>query len=318
MLKPLVLATSLLLCTGIALADTFGSGANAFTIDFVTINNAGNGHDNGAGGGVFSSTDYGGVDYDFRMATYEISQDIINKATNLGLANVTAGAHTGNQPAADITWYEAAALVNFLNTSKGYQAAYDLIYSGGWSMSLWDVSDQATTGAFTGTNGYRHKDAYYFLPSEDEWYKAAFHQNDGVTANYWDYATGSNTLPVAVASGTSANTAVYGGQTNPADVNLAGGLSAYGAMGMSGNIWELIESSEDGANDSPTKNRLVRGGAFDNTTLSINSEAFVAFLPDSDADFVGFRVASVPEPGTTALFICSVALLVAMRRRSNR
>jgi len=49
-----------------------------------------------------------------------------------------------------------------------------------------------------GENLYRHKDAYYFLPSENEWSKAAYHQNDGVTANYRDYATGNNTIPTAV------------------------------------------------------------------------------------------------------------------------
>lgn len=55
----------------------------------------------------------------------------------------------------------------------------------------------------------RHKDAYYFLPSEDEWNKAAYHQNDGVTANYWDYATGSNSIPSqALTDGALAGSAV--------------------------------------------------------------------------------------------------------------
>ena len=34
-------------------ADSFGSGANAFTIDFVPIGNTGNGNDAGAGGGIY-------------------------------------------------------------------------------------------------------------------------------------------------------------------------------------------------------------------------------------------------------------------------
>jgi len=108
-------------------ADTFGSGGNSFTIDFVNISNPGNGNDAGAGGGIYSSP-YGGVPYVYRMGVTEASQDWITKATasTPGLLNVTAGAWAGNQPAATMTWYEAAAFVNWLNTSEGHQAAYQI------------------------------------------------------------------------------------------------------------------------------------------------------------------------------------------------
>ena len=113
----LTITTSLLALTVTTTvhADTFGSGGNAFTIDFVPIGNAGNANDAGAGGGLYSSP-YGGVSYGFNMGVTEVSQDWITKATNLGMANVTAGAWTGSQPAANMTWYEAAAFVNWLNT----------------------------------------------------------------------------------------------------------------------------------------------------------------------------------------------------------
>src|SRR5690606_26523521 len=87
----------------ITTTDTFGSGANTFTIDFVTVGNAGNGNDAGAGGGSYSSP-YGGVDYVYRISTYAISQNDIATATAAGLANVTAGAWTGDRPAANISW----------------------------------------------------------------------------------------------------------------------------------------------------------------------------------------------------------------------
>src|SRR5687767_7425263 len=115
-----------------------------------------------------------------------------------------------------------------------------------------------------GENLFRHKDAYYFLPSEDEWYKAAFHKNDGVTANYWDYATGSNTIPTAVASGIAAGTVVYGqpaGQ-GPANVDNNGGLSSYGTWGQTGNIFEWQEGAFDGGNDSPSEARAGRGASY--------------------------------------------------------
>ena len=39
----------------------------------------------------------------------------------------------------------------------------------------------------------RKPGATWVIPTEDEWYKVAYHKNDGVTGNYGDYPTGSNT-----------------------------------------------------------------------------------------------------------------------------
>ena len=291
-------------------ADTFGSGGNAFTIDFVTIGNPGNADDAGAGGGLYSSP-YGGVPYVYNMGVTEVSQDWITKATNLGMTNVTAGAWAGNQPAANMTWFEAAAFVNFLNTSTGHQAAYQLDV-GNTTLTVW-TSGQAWQAG--GENLYRHKDAYYFLPSEDEWYKAAYHQNDGVTANYWDYATGSNTIPTAVASGTGAGTAVYKGQPGPVDVNNDGGLSACGTRGQNGNVWEWQESAVDGINNSSSEFRAIRGGDWFNSEGSLRASLRNLNAPSFSDINVGFRVASVPEPSSTVLMLSASLLALARRRR---
>ncbi len=137
------LAGVLALLVTSAHADTFGSGGNAFTIDFVNIGNAGNGDDLGAGGGIYF-TPYGGVGYDYRMGVTEVPQDWITKATNLGLTNVTAGAWGASQPAANMTWYEAAAFVNFLNVSTRHQAAYNLNGTA-TAMTLWTAGMRGTT-----------------------------------------------------------------------------------------------------------------------------------------------------------------------------
>ena len=297
-------------------ADTFGSGADAFTIDFVPIGNAGNGDNPSSGIGVYSSP-YGGVAYDFRMGVTEVPEDWINKATNLGMTGVTAGPWLGRQPATNMTWFEAAAFVNWLNTSTGHQAAYDLTRTGlAWAMNLWS-SEQAWQAG--GENLYRNRDTFYFLPSEDEWYKAAHHRNDGVTANYWNYAFGSNSAPTAVASGTGPGTAVFNQSfpAGPADVDNDGGLSPYGTQGQNGNAFEWNESASDGVNDSPFEDRTNRGGAWGNPEPYLRGSYRFSVTPSYATSVMGFRVASVPEPGTFGLLALSSLILAARRRRER-
>ena len=311
--RSILTASAAVLCAFLgpsAHADVFGSGANTLTLDFVNIGNAGNTDDLGAGGGLYSSP-YGGVPYAYRMGTFEISQDAITKATAGGLASVTAGAWAGSQPAANMTWFEAAAFVNWLNDQRtpGLKA-YNL--TGVTSLTPWASVDAWQAG---GENLYRNKDAYYFLPNENEWYKAAYHQNTGVNADYWDYATGSNTAPRAVASGTTAGTAVYNGVAgSPAAVKNAGGLSAYGTMGQNGNVWEWQESAYDGINNSSSESRALRGGYWGSTELNLRSSIRLGSSPAGSDDVIGFRVASVPEPSSTVL-MCSAGLLALARRR---
>ena len=210
-------------------ADTFGSGSNSFEISFVQISQTNNATDPASG------NRYGAVPYEYRAGIYEITQNMITKASNSGLANVTAGGWSNNQPAATISWYEAAAFVNFLNTNSGKTAAYNLTFSAGWSMTPQNPTNAWTLG---GTNLYRNKNAYYFLPSENEWYKAAYYNPAG--SNYFLYPTASSSAPSSVASGTNPNTAVFyaSGPSAypPAEVTIAGGRSSYGTMGQGGNV----------------------------------------------------------------------------------
>jgi sulfatase modifying factor 1 len=292
--------------------DTFGTGAYRFTLDFMTIGNPGNAAD---------TTGYGSVGYTYRIGTYAISQNQIDKATASGLANVTAGVWSRDQPAANMTWYESAAFVNWLNTSKGFQPAYNLTWSGGtWSMALWTATDSG----YDASNLYRNSLTKYFLPSENEFYKAAYGKSDG--SGYYLYPTASNTAPTAVASGTSAGTAVYKqdwGQ-GPASVYEAGGLSSYGTMGQGGNIWGWEESAYDGNNDSVTEFRGIRGGEWIGPALNLqssNRNGLNYGFPDYMSSVIGFRVASVetvPEPSTYALFgIGAIGMLMVLRRKKT-
>ena len=104
---------SLLIALGLigsASADTFGTGSNQFTLDFTTIGNAGNAAD--------PLTGYGSVGYNYRIGTYDISQNQVDAATASGLQGVTGGAWSGDRPAANMTWYEQAAFVNWLDVTS--------------------------------------------------------------------------------------------------------------------------------------------------------------------------------------------------------
>jgi formylglycine-generating enzyme required for sulfatase activity len=286
-----------------AQADTFGTSGNEFTIDFVNIGNTGNAAD---------TTTYGAVPYEYRASIYEISQNAITKATASGMTNVTAGAWSNNQPAANISWYEAAAFVNFLNTNSGKTAAYDLTFSNNqWSMALWS-SEQAWTAG--GTNLYRNKDAFYFLPSENEWYKAAYYNPAG--SNYFLYPTASSSAPAAVASGTNAGTAVYNRAASvPAIVDSTGGLSPYGTMGQGGNVREWNESAFDGSNNTSSEARTIRGGVWLSTEEFLRSSTRLDGSVSGEVNSLGFRVASVPEPSTYALLAMTAAGALWMTRR---
>jgi formylglycine-generating enzyme len=150
---------------------TFGTGLNQFTMEFVDVGNTTNLDDTSPAG-------YGGVSYAYQMGTYEVSRGMVDKANapvvagggNLGLtlADMTSSGGNGDdRPATGISWNEAARFVNWLNTSQGFQAAYNFQTGGpNDNISLWSSGD---AWQLDGENLYRHKDAHYFLPSEDEW-----------------------------------------------------------------------------------------------------------------------------------------------------
>ena len=292
-----------------AQADTFGTGSNQFTVDFVEIGNTSN---------TNSSLGYGAVPYAYRMGKYEISQLQVTKATLLGMANVSAGAWSNNRPAGSVNWYEAAAFVNFLNTNSGRTAAYNLAWSGSaWSMTLQAASNAWTLG---GTNLYRNKNSFYFLPSEDEWFKSAYYNPSNST--YYTYPLGSNSAPTVIGNGggTTAGTAVYA-QTifpaGPAEVERAGGLTPYGVMGGAANVWDWVESSFDGANTNASANRTFRGGAYAQQSPLILSSYRQSVAPTIGNTDMGFRVASVPEPSTYALFLLGAGAAYFWQRRKR-
>jgi formylglycine-generating enzyme len=174
--------------------------------------------------------------------------------------------------------------------------------------------DHQTAGATFGTA--------YFIPTEDEWYKAAFHKNNGVTggaANYWNYSTGSDTYPTAttvanqlgVAPGSANYNSVIGSPTNVGAYNLKPSTGAYGTFDQSGNVWEWNETLISGVY------RGSRGGSFGYYAAIMASSSRNTGNPTYEGYDTGFRVASVPEPGSITLLVCGaiVGLILWWRRK---
>ena len=238
-----------LLCVGIVLlgvscfagADTFGTEANQFTIDFVPISGSRN-----------PTSGYGIVNNDYCIGKFEITNDQWTKFINVhgkpdGSPSNAYDADpywTGaNVPTNNVSWYEAAQFVNWLNIEAGKTAAYKFTGTPGtsnYTLGVWGASD-----AWGGTNLYRHKDAQYFLPTEDEWVKAAYwngktlqeyaiksgeslHQGDGISGTGWNYYDVGDSTDHPFAYG-------------PWDVG-SGSEELNGTFDMMGNVWEWMES----------------------------------------------------------------------------
>jgi hypothetical protein len=297
-----------------AFGDIFGSGINTFDIEFVTIDKPGNAADT-----TGAPNPAGSVSYVFQMGKFEISEQMIVKANELGGLGITQSDRGADMPSTLISWNEAARFVNWLNTSTGSAPAYKFAiqpgqvgYNANDNIQLWTVGD----AGYNPNNRYRNSLAMYFLPSADEWYKAAYY--DPTSGVYFNYPTASDTAPAAVASGAAAGTAVYNQppDTGPADITLAGGLSSYGTMGQGGNVFEWGETAFNLLNSSGSSSRVGRGGDWDNVAGSMSSLSRNSVNPSNEGNNLGFRVASIPEP--TSMTLCLAGLLIlALRRGTN-
>jgi hypothetical protein len=289
--------------------ESFGSGDNAFTMDFVTIGNPGNAADT-----TGSPNPAGSVAYTYNLGKHEVSRDMINKANAAGSLGITLQDMTSNggngllKPATGINWYEAAKYVNWLNTSTGGTAAYK--FDGSGNFQLWSAGD----AGYNASNLFRNSLAKFVIASSNEWYKGAYGKADGSWSNF---TNGTDSAPTAVASGTAANTAVYGQSflSGPADITSAGGLSAYGTMGQGGNVWEWNESAYDGTNDTVGEIRDLRGGGWNFDSSNLDTSLRYDYQPAYEGLTGGFRVASVPEPSALSLLAIGLGGLAILRRR---
>jgi sulfatase modifying factor 1 len=328
-----------------ALLAALAVDALAVTIDTVPVGNAGNGQDPNSING------YGAVDYAYRMGTAEVTVgqyatflnavaatdtfELYNPimGSNPNVAGIARSGSPGsyvysvldspNKPIAAVAFTSAMRFTNWLHNGQptGTQNS-STTENGSYALNGATINSFATIE--------RNPAATWVIPTSDEWHKAAYHKNDGVTDHYWNYPYASNAppdsdQPPGTDAPDAANTANYNrndlspdpyndgyavtgstvfdsGQNYLTDAGAyANSKGPYGTYDQAGNLSEWV------ADDSRT---ALFGGSWATTSfLSFRSrdESSVDF----DWSHKGFRLALVPEPSTfvlTALGLIGLAV----------
>ena len=178
--------------------------------NFVSIGNTGNVKDN---------TGYGKVDYNYQISKYLLTNSEycvflnakaasdpnklyseqmnservggINRIGSSGSYTYSVKTNMDNKPVYFLSWYSLARYTNWLHNNYGSTE------TGVYTLN------NSSTGIIVKNSG-----ASYYIPTEDEWYKAAyFNASNG---KYWSFATQSNNVPIP----TIANSVGDGGYRN--------------------------------------------------------------------------------------------------------
>jgi sulfatase modifying factor 1 len=339
-----------------ALTFAARSPGQLITMETVLVGDIGNAPDRHTYG--FGEVEYGSVEYEYRIGKYEVTigqyTAFLNVVANsdpyslyapegppwspgmpidANIAGINRSGSSGsytysvaepygsspaganspnNRPIAYVNWFDAARFANWMHNGATNGASTE---TGAYTLN------GATSGIFTKNPG-----AIWWIPSEDEWYKAAYYKGGGTNAGYWVYPTQSDTAP-GNEIGNAANQANYNAGdfavTQSADYSdsqnyltdvgaFSNSASAYGTFDQAGNLWEWNDAISGGTA------RGLRGSHWESSGITqMQSSVGGIGTPGFEDNTIGFRLATVPEPSTYALIAMSAAgaLWWARRRR---
>ena len=332
----------------VAVVAALGSAASAVNIKTVRVGNPGNVGEQSRLADYGDATYYGGVNYDYRIGKYEVTAgqycEFLNAVAatdtyklydpgmvdnpkgcqiqwsgSWGSRTYSVASDWANRPVNYVSWGDAARFANWLhngqptgmqNDSTTEDGAYDL----NGATSHWPLMAIG-----------READWKWAIPTEDEWYKAAYHKNDGVTGNYFDYPTGSDSMPSddLIDPDPGNNATFYDDGDTIGDPYWRTEVGAhenseslYGTFDQGGNVFEW--------NETPLGHgggyRGRRGGSHDTGSPHYYSgdlsASFQGYQPPTYEIFtMGFRVAEVPEPTTLTLLTLGGLAVIRRRRR---
>ena len=303
-----------------ALTLNFNVQAALLTIDTVTVGDAGNAAD---------TTTYGAVADVFALGKYEVTigqyttflnavaatdtYSLYNPGmtTDQNTAGITrtgsSGGYSysvsgsGTRPITYVSWFDAARFANWMNNGATNGASTE---TGAYTLN----------GATSGVSFTKNAGATWWIPSEDEWYKAAYYKGGSTNAGYWNYPTQSDSAPGNEVGG-AANQANYnnGVYSVTRSADYSGLLNYLTDAGVFSNSTSAYDTYDQGGNviewnDAVTgSNRVIRGGSWNLAGTFLQSSHRNSVNPVVEDGYVGFRVASVPEPSTYALLALAAA-----------
>lgn len=240
-----------------------------------------------------------------RVRATEVSPGVWEYSLRSGGANRAAG----------VGWRYAARYVNWLHNNKGLdQASFE---SGAYDTSTFGGNLE---DGYTDQHA-RSPGARYFLPTIDEWIKAAYWDPNRVDPvigdpGYWQFPNSSDTPLIPGVPGVGQTSAGQGGSFEVASYTSV--QSPWGLWDLSGGATEWLETPalhEDGR----LRGRWIKGthapSPPDPAVFEQDRIDWFSFIwPESSQ---GVRIArAIPTPGVMVALSAFVSVVVLKRRRS--